>query len=86
MSTYTAPLPTTDDPQEHLRARLHALELANATLHEALRLAMPYVERYRPPVINEPLCDSEGCIACCETRAWRKALERARQALGEEVT
>jgi hypothetical protein len=86
MTTYTAPLLTADDPQERLRARLHALESAHATLHEALRLTLPYVEMYRPRTVSDPLCDSAGCIMCSETRAWRKALEMARQALGEDVS
>jgi hypothetical protein len=85
MTTYTAPLPTADDPQERLRARLHALELAHATLREALRLALPYVELYRPRTVSDPLCDSPGCIMCSETKAWRVALTLARQALGEDV-
>ncbi len=75
-----------DDSQERLRARLHALESAHATLREALRRALPYVELHRPRTINEPLCDSDGCLACRETRAWQTALRLAKQALGEEGT
>lgn len=74
-----------DDPAERLRQRLHALESANVSLCHALRLALVYIELGRPQHAGEPLCDSDGCIRCCEVHQWQKTLIVARQALGEEV-
>src|SRR5262249_50259719 len=86
MTTYTVHPLLEDqyDIQERLRTRLHALESDNATLRAALRLARPYLSLGKPRTLSNPMCDSDSCIACEETRAWYKAVEAMLAALGED--